>query len=81
MKVIDWIFYLLGLFLVGSFLHELYHVHYCGGEFIAGLGYIRGSSFVGGLTYCRGYAGGEVLPNIVEVLFYVLFITLKIKSR
>lgn len=68
-KIIDWFFYLIGLFLITELLHELYHYAHCGGEFIAGIGYLKGQVMAGGYTWCATEgAGGEIVPNLLQVL-------------
>ena len=70
-KIIDWGIYLIGLFVISSFIHELYHYSFCGGEFIAGFGFVRERIVWGGLTWCHGYAGGEIIPSTIELLILV----------
>lgn len=78
-KILDWTFYLLGLCLFAEFVHELIHYFNCGGEFISGLGYIKGRLIHGGLTWCAVENGGELLPTIVELLIINAGVYLKIK--
>jgi len=79
MKIIIWIFYLIGVFFTAWVLHEFYHYLFCGGEWIAGIGYVKGTAIVGGVTWCTGNAGGEIIPSALEIFFYMVFILLKVK--
>ena len=77
-KIIDWTLYLIGLVVITSFLHELYHYSFCGGEFIAGLGYIKGKVVTGGYTWCAGSNyGGEIIPSVGEILLIIAGVYLK----
>lgn len=75
MKIIKLIIYIIGVSFIGTVLHELYHFYLCGGEFLAGLAYIKNGWWVGA-TWCgnNSNAGGEIIPTVSEVLFDTYFI-------
>lgn len=80
-KLFDWFFYLLGLIVFSSFIHELYHYSFCGGEFVAGFGFVKDRIVYGGLTWCAGNNfGGELIPSILELLIVISGIYLKIHA-
>lgn len=78
MKTIIWIFYLIGVLLIGTWIHEYIHYLQCGGEFIAGLGYIRDEYIHGGITFCTRPGANEVVPYIVESVFECSMVLVKI---
>lgn len=79
MKIIIWIFYFIGIAIVGTTLHEMYHFYHCSGEFVTGFSYIRGQ-WEFGVTWCQNISyEGEIVPTTLEGLFYLLMIWLKIR--
>lgn len=78
MKIIDWSIYLLGLFLLGTTLHELYHFVDCGGSFVAGIAWLEERLIVG-TTWCERGTSGELIPRIGEIGIWVVGITLKVR--
>jgi len=80
-KFFDWGFYLLGVALSGTTLHEIYHFIHCGGSFVSGLAYLNNHWEVG-VTWCQRVGNeGEIVPTTLEVLFYIFFIWVKIKHK
>ncbi len=78
-KIFDWFFCLIGLFFIGSLLHELIHFFNCGGSFVAGLAYLNGWYVAN--TWCERISyEREIIPTVLEVLFYIVFIGLKVKT-
>jgi len=79
-KIIDWFFYIIGVLFIGTLLHELYHWTFCGGDFVAGF-YLKNGQPIVGLTWCAtDRLSGELLPTLTEVLFYIVFIFIKLKE-
>jgi len=78
-KLFDWLIYLAGLLVITSAVHELYHYSFCGGEWVAGFGNIRGKSLFGGYTFCQHQSfEGEVVPTILEITLFLHGVLLKI---
>ena len=78
MKVIIWIFYCIGVLLIGTWIHEYIHHIQCGGEFIAGLGYVNGEYIAGGITFCFNKGSSETTPYIIEFIFESIMVISKI---
>ena len=79
-KVIDWVFFIIGLAFFWTLWHETYHYLFCGGDFIAGFAYLNGESWLGA-TWCAidNNAGWEVIPTTLEAFLLALGIYAKVK--
>ncbi len=82
-KFIDWCIFLVGLFFLGTILHECLHYLVCGGtKMIAGL-YIDLKETHVGATWCTKTFEGwrsEFWPYLAEWSFDILGIYLKAKK-
>lgn len=74
---LDWIVYLTGVFLIAGTAHELYHWLNCGGEFVAGVAYLKNSWIFEG-TWCQfSTPGGELIPTLIEIYVWITLIIIR----